>query len=71
MRGKKRDTEQRITVASLYGCGKCGTYHRLNVGDRMFCQHCGSSVPLILCGGTVTPAAAVRPGKRDDNDPKC
>lgn len=47
----------------LYGCCKCGTYHRLREGDRRACCHCRSSVPLILVdrqGGALTDGRPIR-----------
>lgn len=62
MRARDKPSFPVAGADGLYGCGKCGTYHRLREGDRLACGHCRTAAPLIRVdppgGGPVddTPA---------------
>lgn len=48
MRARDRDDFPTACVSGLYGCGKCGTYHRMSVGEKLACHFCRFTRPLIL-----------------------
>lgn len=47
MRARDKPSFPVADAAGLYGCGKCGTYHRIREGGKLACSHCRSAVPLI------------------------
>lgn len=48
MRARDKDSFPVALHDGLYGCGKCGTYHRLSNGQKLACRHCRAAAPLIL-----------------------
>lgn len=52
----------------LYGCGKCGTYHRVETGGRLACGHCKTAIPLVRVGDSLAPAPE-RKGRREEDRP--
>lgn len=48
MRARDKPSFPVAEADGMYGCGRCGTYHRIRAGGKLSCPHCRSAVPLIL-----------------------
>ena len=47
-RRTNRKDQPLATIRGTYGCGGCGTYTNLKIGDMRQCQACRSAKPLLL-----------------------
>lgn len=48
MRARDKPSFPCADAEGLYGCGHCGGYHLLAVGDKLACGHCRAAAPLIF-----------------------
>ena len=63
MRARDKPSFPAAEADGLYGCGRCGAYHRIRAGGKLSCSHCRSAVPLILVdrqGGALTDGRPIR-----------
>ncbi len=62
MRMRDRPSFPEAPHGGTYGCGRCGTYHRLKAGDKLACNLCRSPRALIATAAPAGQPAGDRRG---------
>lgn len=67
-RARDRANRERADRDGLYGCRKCGTYHRLRKGAVLNCGYCRTALPLVWIDppAVASTRAAAAPKKVAD-----
>lgn len=47
MRARDKDDFPQAHVDGIFGCAKCGSYHRMKRGQRIACAFCRTARPLV------------------------